>query len=144
VVTRPAWCAEYCGHRAEVVFRNFHQASSIAPALALGGPLACEAAVRLRALLPAVHCLAWLATASQRPSTALPTDTLHCVQRTLCFGQGRPGSGTTAAFQRECDALHETSFARSAADPFFSVRAAPRLCTPRQQFLRVPGRTCVT
>jgi len=62
VVTRPAWRAEDSGHRAEVVFRNFHQASATAPALALGGRLAHEAAVRLRALQPAVHCLAWLAT----------------------------------------------------------------------------------
>jgi len=50
VVTRPAWRAEDSGHRAEVVFRNFHQASATAPALALGGRLAHEAAVRLRAL----------------------------------------------------------------------------------------------
>jgi len=68
---------------------------------------------------------------SQRLCVALAMATLNRAQRIPCSRQGRPGSGTTAAFQRECDALRETSFARSAADPFFSVRAFPHLCTPR-------------
>ena len=46
--------------------------------------------------------------------------------------QGRPGSGTAAAFQGQGDNSHETSFSRYLADPFFSVRAR---CSGRQGLL---------